>query len=74
MNLDVLSGGDNLRLSLYNGRASCYKSCKLLFSTSEIVPAKNRKEFKTNDDRDQGDSSQKSSQKYLKVSLSLSEC
>ena len=57
MNLDILSGGSDLGLSSYNNRA-----CKLLFCTLKLVPAKKRKKTETNDDRDQGNSNQKSSQ------------
>ena len=39
MNLDILSGGGDLGLSLYN-RASHQKSCKLLFSTSKLASEK----------------------------------
>ena len=61
MNLDILSGGSDLGQSLYNNRASHHKSCKLLFSTSKLASTKKRKKIETNDDRDQGDSRQKSS-------------
>ena len=62
MNLDVLSGGGDLGLLLYNNRASHHQSCKLFFSTSKWVSTKKSKSTETNNDRDQGDSSQKSSQ------------
>ena len=39
MNLDILSVGGDLGLSLYNNRASHHKSCKLLFSTSKLLSA-----------------------------------
>ena len=55
MNLDILSGGGDLGLSLYNNKASHHKSRKLLFSASKLISAKKRKKAKTNYGRNQAD-------------------
>ena len=47
MKVDILSGGRDFGLSLYNNRASHHKPSKLLFSTSKLVSAKKRKETET---------------------------